>query len=132
VARRAAALALALAAIAVAHVLSSADDLATHSIACYAAADLGSDVAVINNDGPPVAACATAFRQMGRSVPPLVACANGATVAVIPGADPSACTRLKLKPLPQSFAASRRRSRAVLEGAEFQLRRNSRFQLVLA
>jgi hypothetical protein len=102
----AAALALAVAAIAVARVLSSSDDLATHSIGCYAQADLGSDVAVINNDGPPVAACATALSQMGRSVPPLVACANGATVAVIPGAGPSACTRLKLEPLPQSFAAS--------------------------
>jgi hypothetical protein len=44
------------AAIAIAHVLSSPDELATRSIACYAKADLSSDVTVVANDRAPVAA----------------------------------------------------------------------------
>jgi hypothetical protein len=116
--------ALALAAVAIARVLSSPDELATHSIACYAAADLGSDVTVVANDRTPVAACADAYRQMGRRVPALVACAGDSSVAVIPGSDASVCARLGLQPLPEGYAAWRARTarlgRAILalEGAQ--------------
>ena len=99
-------LSLGAAAIAIAHVLSSPDELATRGIACYAAADLSSNVTVVANDGAPVAACADAFRRMGQPVPPLVACANGSSVAVVPGSDTSACARLGLEPLPAGYAAS--------------------------
>jgi hypothetical protein len=112
----AAAVALAVAAIAIARVLTSSDELATRSIACYAAADLGSDVAVIANDRPPVAACANALRQMGRGVPPLVACANGSSVAVIPGSGPSACAQLKLQPLPQDYGVSQAKVARLADG----------------
>lgn len=86
--------------------MSSPDELASQSIAWYAAPDLGSDVTVIANEGPPVAACAAALRQTGRKVPSLVACATDSSVAVFPSSDGSVCTRLKLQPLPASFAAS--------------------------
>jgi len=99
-------LSLGAAAIAIAHVLSSPDELATRGIACYAAADLSSNVTVVANDGAPVAACADAFRRMGQPVPPLVACTNGSSVAVVPGSDTSACARLGLEPLPAGYAAS--------------------------
>jgi hypothetical protein len=98
--------ALAAAALAIAHVLSSPDELAANSVACYAAADLGSDMTVVANDGAPVAACADAYRRIGRTVPAMVACANGSSVAVMPGADASTCARLGLEPLPGGFAAS--------------------------
>jgi hypothetical protein len=97
--------ALAVAAVAIARVLSSPDELATHSIGCYAAADLGSDVTVVANDRAPVAACADAYRQMGRRVPALVACAGESSVAVVPGSDVSVCARLGLQPLPRGYAA---------------------------
>jgi hypothetical protein len=109
---------LAVAAIALAHVLSNPDDLAARSIACYTSGDLGSDVTVVANDRAPVAACADAYRQMGQTVPALVACTNGSSVAVIPGTDTSACTRAGLQSLPQRYAASQvkvaRLSRAVM------------------
>jgi hypothetical protein len=100
------AIVLSLAAAAVAHFLSSPDQLANTSIACYSAPDLGSDVTIITNNAEPVAACADAYRRMGRSVPPLVACATDTSVAVIPGADESTCRRLNLQPLPQGYASS--------------------------
>src|SRR4051794_16486153 len=100
---------LAAAALAMAHVLSSPDELAANSVACYAAADLSSDVTVIANDGSPVAACDDAYREMGQAAPQLVACANGSSVAVVPGADVSTCARLGLEPLPAGFATSQAR-----------------------
>jgi hypothetical protein len=91
---------------AIAHVLSSPDELATRGIACYAAADLSSNVTVVANDGAPVTACADAFRRMGQPVRPLIACANGSSVAVVPGSNTSACARLGLEPLPAGYATS--------------------------
>src|SRR5205823_11007862 len=102
-----AAAALAVAALAVAHVLSSPDRLATTGIACYASADLSSDVTVVPNDRAPVAACADAFRRLGQSVPPLVACANGSSIAVIRAADRGVCARVGLEPLPPGYALAR-------------------------
>ena len=102
-----AAAALAVAALAVAHVLSSPDQLATTGIACYASADLSSDVTVVPNDRAPVAACADAFRRLGQSVPPLVACANGSSIAVIPATDRGVCARVGLEPLPLGYALAR-------------------------
>jgi hypothetical protein len=98
--------ALAFAALAIARVLSSPDELAARSIACYTSADLSSDVTVVANDRAPVAACAEAYRQMGERVPPLIACNHGTSVVVIPGAGASACARAGLAPLPPGFAAS--------------------------
>ena len=110
--------ALVAAALAIAHVLASPDELAANSVACYTAADLSSDVTVVPNHGAPVAACAAAYRKMGQAAPPLVACANGTAVAVIPGADAASCERAGLQPLPAGFAASQanvaRLARAVL------------------
>jgi hypothetical protein len=111
-----AAAALTLAALAVARVLSGPDELAARSVACYAAADLGSDVTVVANDRSPVAACAAAYRRMGVSVPPLVACAGSGAVAVIPGSDDSACTRLGLGALPAGYAASRAKVARLADG----------------
>jgi hypothetical protein len=105
-----AAFALGVAAIALARVLSSPDELATRGIACYAAPDLGSNVTVVPNGGPPVQTCANAFRRMGLSVPALVACAAESTVAVVPGLDASVCTRLHLQALPASYETSRART----------------------
>jgi hypothetical protein len=106
------------AAIAIAHVLSSPDEPATRSIACYARADLSSDVTVVANDRAPVAACSDAYRRMGQAVPSLVACTNGSSVAVVPGGEASVCARLGLEPLPAGYTASQakvaRLARAVL------------------
>jgi hypothetical protein len=108
--------ALSVAALAIARVLSGPDELAARSVACYAAADLGSDVTVVANDRAPVTACADAYRRLGMSVPPLVACAGSGSVAVIPGSDDSACTRLGLGPLPAGYAASRARMARLADG----------------
>ena len=102
----AAVVALAMAAIAVAHVLSSGDELSTRSIACYTEPALGGDVTVVANDRAPVAACAEAYRKMGQRVPQLVACATDSVVAVIPGSSLAACARLQLHQLPAGYAAS--------------------------
>jgi hypothetical protein len=102
----AAATALGATALAIAHALSSPDVLAANSVACYAAADLGSSMTVVANEGAPVAACGDAYRGMGQIVPAMVACSNGSSVAVFPGADGSTCSRLGLEPLPAGFAAS--------------------------
>jgi hypothetical protein len=102
----AAVVALAIATIAVAHVLTSADELTTRSIACYTGRNLGTNVMVVANDRAPVAACAEAYQKMGLSVPQLVACATDSIVAVIPGSSPAACTRLHLQQLPAGYATS--------------------------
>lgn len=107
VAAAVAAIALGVAAIAVARMLAGPDELAAQNVACYSSADLRSNVVVVASDGAPAAAaCADALRRMGERVPPLVACANGPSVAVIPGDAPSACARAGLAPLPEGFAAS--------------------------
>jgi len=108
--------ALAAAALAIAHILSSPDELAANSVACYAAADLGSNMTVVANDGAPVAACVDAYRRMGQAVPQMVACANGASVAVVPGADTATCARLGLEPLPAGFAASQAKVAKLAQG----------------
>ena len=102
----AAVIALAVAAIAVARILSSPDELTTRSIACYTEPDLGSDVTVVANDCAPIAACAEAYRRMGQGVPQLVACATDSVVAVIPGSSEAACARLHLQQLPVGYVAS--------------------------
>jgi hypothetical protein len=108
--------ALAVAALAIAHILSSPDELAANSVACYAAADLSSNVTVVANDRAPIAACADAYRRMGQAAPQMVACANGSSVAVVPGADASTCTRLGLEPLPAGFAASQAKVAKLAQG----------------
>jgi hypothetical protein len=108
--------ALAAAALAIAHILSTPDELAANSVACYAAANLRSNMTVVANDGAPVAACADAYQRMGQTVPAMVACANGSSVAVVPGADASSCARLGLEPMPAGFAASQAKVAKLAQG----------------
>src|SRR5258705_7681403 len=53
---------------------------------------------------------------MGRTVSAMVACANGSSVAVVPGADASTCARLGLEPLPAGFAASQEKVAKLAQG----------------
>lgn len=70
-------------------------------VACYAAADLGANTAVVHNGSTlgPIAACqevwATGAFQSWGPAPPLAACVRGGHAAVFPG-DPSVCDRLGL------------------------------------
>lgn len=70
-------------------------------VACYAAADLGANTAVVHDGSMlgPIAACqevwATGAFQSWGPVPPLAACVRGGRAAVFPG-DPSVCDRLGL------------------------------------
>jgi hypothetical protein len=90
---------------AVARMVIDSDDLAAGTVACFEKPDLSGDVAVIGTvTGSPTAECARTWPSS--SPPPLVACARGASVAVIPGQGPRACERAGLAPLPVSFDRS--------------------------
>jgi len=94
----------------VARLASDPEQLAIGSVACYERPDLTGDVSVLNTDGgSPVAACAEAWRSEGRTAPPLVACARGEAVAVIPGRGATACARNGLDELPPRYARARAR-----------------------
>jgi hypothetical protein len=80
--------------LAAAQLLNEPEKLATGSIGCYRDAAMRGTVMIIwPGDRTPVDACAETFREAGQPVPPLVACAYGGAVAVLPGRDQSVCQR---------------------------------------
>jgi hypothetical protein len=85
----------------VARMLADADEVASGAVACYTDSNLSGNVTVLGTiTGSPTAACA----KMWDGAPPaLVACARDATVAVIPGRGPRACSRAGLAPLPVGY-----------------------------
>jgi hypothetical protein len=90
---------------------------ATNAIACYDGADpdFSGSVAVMPQEAgsprvSPVARCRQVLGLSGRDVPPLVACANEASVAVIPGRNPSACTDAGFAPLDPAYRRARVRA----------------------
>ncbi len=89
----------------VARVLTDSDQVAAGTVACYERPDLGGDTTVLGTViGSPTAACARAWNG---APPPLVACARGSAVAVIPGRGSRACERADLEPLPPGYLESR-------------------------
>ncbi len=99
----------------VAEVLDDPEKLATRSISCYDRAALDGNVAVPGDDGrPPAQICAEVLRTSA----PLVACVRAESIAVFPG-PPETCERLRLRPVPEAYAAARTRvlrlSRALRE-----------------
>jgi hypothetical protein len=93
--------------LAAAQLLNEPEKLATGSIGCYRDAAMRGTVLIIwPGDRTPVDACAEAFREAGQPVPPLVACAYGGAVAVLPGRDQSVCQRQALEPLPPGYTAA--------------------------
>ena len=98
--------------VAVAQITGDPVDLAVNNVACYHTADLdGGDVSVLSADGrSPISVCAEALSADGRgSAPPLVACANGAGVAVLPGHGTDTCGQHGLDPLPAGYDPARNR-----------------------
>jgi hypothetical protein len=95
--------------LALARLLDNPEKLAANSVACYDRASLGANVAVPNGVSSPLEACAGVYRDAGRPVPPLVACANKDAVAVFPGSGADVCRRLGLDPLPAGYGAARAR-----------------------
>jgi hypothetical protein len=77
------------------------EELATTSVACYERADLSSNVTVISvADGTPVETCR---RVLGTDAP-LVACAAGPQLVVVPG---RSCEAPGLQPVPAEYSAAR-------------------------
>ena len=93
--------------LAAAQLLNEPEKLATGSIGCYRDAAMRGTVTIVwPGDRTPVDACAETFREAGQPVPPLVACAYGGAVAVLPGRDQSVCQRQALEPLPPGYTAA--------------------------
>jgi hypothetical protein len=106
----AAALVVAGGSVAAARLLNDPEKLATGAIGCYQDAAMRGPVLIVWAGGrSPADACAEAWRQAGQPVPPLVACAYGGAVAVLPGRDQRACQRHALEPLPPGYAAAQGR-----------------------
>ena len=89
---------------------------ATAAIACYDGADpdFSGSVAVVPPEAgsapvSPVELCRHELGLGGRAVPPLVACGDEGTVAVIPGHGPSACTDAGFGPLDPAYRSARAR-----------------------
>lgn len=90
---------------------------AIEQVACYDGADsnFSGSVAVMAPEAgiantSPVELCRRKLGLNGQPVPPLVACANEAAVAVIPGRGPAACTAAGFAPLDRGYAAARARA----------------------
>jgi hypothetical protein len=82
-------------------VFGTPEELATTSVACYESADLSANVSVVSvADGTPVEACR---RELG-SDEPLVACAAGPQLVVLPG---RTCDGRGLGPVPEEYDAAR-------------------------
>ena len=86
-------------------------------VACYDGADpkFAGSVAVVpptagTAHASPTEMCRRELRLNGRPVPPLVACANEAAVAVIPGRGPGACEAAGFAPLDRGYAPARARA----------------------
>lgn len=97
--------------VAVAQIGGDPVDLAVNDVACYDTADLGGDVSVLSADGrSPIEVCAEVLSADGRgTVPPLVACVEGAGVKVLPGNGVETCERHGLDPLPASYDLGRQK-----------------------
>lgn len=90
---------------------------AVEQIACYDGADpdFSGSVAVMAPEAGTAAAspeelCRRELRLNHRRVPPLVACANEAAVAVIPGRGPAACATAGFAPLDRGYGPARARA----------------------
>jgi hypothetical protein len=95
--------------LALARLLTSPEKLAAGPVACYDSASLGANMAAPGGVGAPLDLCARVYREAGEPVPPLVACADRAAIAVFPGRGDDVCRRLGLAPVPRGYAAARAR-----------------------
>lgn len=95
--------------VAVAQLGHDSGALAIDNVACYETADLKGDVSVLGSaDGrSPISLCAEALGASGEEVPPLVACARGDAVVVLPGQTAASCRANDLDPLPAGYGAAR-------------------------
>ena len=93
--------------LAVANFLDSPEKLASSGVGCYDAPSMGANVSVPNGVAPPLDACASVYRDEGKPVPALVACARGSAVLVFPGSGDAVCRGLGLAPLPPGYGAAR-------------------------
>lgn len=88
-------------------IFSTPGELAQSQITCVD--DLGHSASVIPaGDRSPIQTCADEFRNAGKPVPPMVACGGQGEVVVLRDtADPRACTRHGLAPLPAEYDQAR-------------------------
>lgn len=87
----------------VARILADADQVASGTVACYDKPNLTGNVTVLGTiTESPTTACAKVWSG-GGAAPPMVACARGAGVSVIPGSGSKACGRVGLAPLPVGY-----------------------------
>ncbi|MEA2330441.1 MAG: hypothetical protein QOH58_579 [Thermoleophilaceae bacterium] len=92
----------------VARIMADPEQLAIGVVACYERPDLSGGVSVTSADGrSPTAVCARTWTASGKTAPPLVACAQEAAIAVIPGRGPAACGRAGLEPMPAGYGVAR-------------------------